>query len=421
MHRVLLVSATFPPRGGSGVQRVYYQSELLSRLGYDVWVVTEDAAKVWVRDDTQQCSGAHVTRVPMFSGAFGRLRQRLGRRLPFVGLYPDDHGSWRRGAFHAAARIIETEAIDSILVSYGSPSALDVAQRLKRQFPKVRLIIDIRDMRVGNMVTMGERFRWNFLKKLVDRYTERRGFAVANSVITVSNNHRTVYQNRYSEFNIERYDVIQNGYDSDLFETAEPINEAGSHLVIRYTGFLLPDQLPEMFFKALAELKSQKYGPADIRCEFYGGSSEYVERMAQSAGVSDLVFTEEYVDHGQAISLMKGADTLLLFWTNDPGCMCGKFYEYIAAKRYILAMDQGNIDARNVLAEFGRGEWLPVTECGKIARKLISLIELKKKGREILERQSLPDASSLSRQNQAKTLAEIITAGRPPTENPQTC
>ena len=108
--RVLLLTSTFPPRGGSGVQRAYYQSELLSKLGHHVEVVTESIGNLWVEDGSfrlEYLAESQVHRMPVFSLLWSRLRNRIGKCLPFVGLYPDSHGAWVQGAVARARQVIE--------------------------------------------------------------------------------------------------------------------------------------------------------------------------------------------------------------------------------------------------------------------------------------------------------------------------
>lgn len=409
--RILIVCTTFPPRGGSGIQRVYYQAELLAAAGHDVWVVTEDASGSWVTDDSFKPVHVHsdrIKRIPSRLTPLHRARRRIGKYWAAARLYPDDHACWRAGAFQEAARI--AAAVDVVLVSVGSPSALEVAYRLKQKSPTLSLVIDVRDLWVGNPVRFGGRGRLQPMRALRDRINERRWFSGADGIINVSKNHSEVLQDRYSETPKERFHVIQNGFDEARFANAVPHRNDKSGLLIRYLGFLLPEQRSEVFFNALKEVAdSDIAGGQDIRCEFYGGNPKFIEREARKAGVYDLVETHGYVEHDKAISLMMGADVLLLFWTNDPGCMCGKFYEYLRSGSYILAFDQNNSDAREVLEASSRGEWVPINNKEAQVAKLRELIELRRSGTPI-QSDNLPEITEFSRQSQIEHLASILAA-----------
>jgi glycosyltransferase involved in cell wall biosynthesis len=393
------------------VQRVYYQAELLTAAGYDVWVVTEDAPELWIRDDSfqlQHLRQERLKRAPICPGLLGRVRRKLGKYWPTIGLYPDDHAGWRNGAFKEAINIVDREGIDIVLASLGSPSSLEVAFRLKQRSAGLRLVVDVRDLWVGNPVRFMGRGRWQPARSYRDRTNERIWLSAADSIVNVSKHHSEVLKKRYPDINEDRFFIIQNGFDEKEFENAIPARCKDDVLVIRYMGFLLPEMQANVFFDALKQLvDNDPLGGAGIRCEFFGGSPQIVEQEAEKAGVQEFVEANGYVDHKRAVSLMLGADVLLLFWTNDPGCMCGKFYEYLRAGRYILAFDQDNKDARDLLTRSRRGEWLSVNDKASHAGKLEELLEKRRK-RHGLQAEQLPELSRFSRQTQIQRLAEIL-------------
>lgn len=395
------------------MQRVYYQAELLTAAGYDVWVVTEDAPELWVKDNSFQpehIRQERIKRAPICPSLVGRIRQKVGKYLPTVGLYPDNHAGWRNGAFKEAIDIVERERIDVVLVSLGSPSALEVAFRLKQQSGKLKLVVDVRDLWVGNPVRFMGRGRWQPVRSYRDRTNERRWLSAADIIVNVSGHHSEVLKKRYPDIDKDRFFIIQNGFDEKQFADAVPVRCEDYVLVIRYMGFLLPEMRPNVFFDALKQLvDSDPLGGAGIRCEFYGGSPQFVEQEAKKAGVQKFVEAHGYVEHERAVSLMLGADVLLLFWTNDPGCMCGKFYEYLRAGRYILAFDQNNTNAREVLEASSRGEWIPINNKEAHVAKLRELIELRRSGMPI-QSDDLPDIAEFSRQSQIERLASILAA-----------
>jgi glycosyltransferase involved in cell wall biosynthesis len=411
--RILIVCATFPPRGGSGIQRVYYQAELLAAAGHDVWVVTEDATGLWVKDNSFESvhlRDDQVRRVPIHLNWIDRIRHKVGKFWPSVRAYPDDHAPWRAGSFREATEIVDTKAIDVILVSVGSPSALEVAFRVKQRYQNLSLVIDVRDLWVGNPVRFWGRGRWQPIRAIRDRANERRWFSVADGIVNVSQSHSKTLQKRYPEIPSERFHVIQNGFDELKFAQASPERDKKPGLLIRYLGFLLPEQKSEVFFNALRQVVDSGIdGAQDVRCEFYGGNPKFIEREAKKASVENFVEIHGYVSHDRAVSLMMGADVLLLFWTNDPGCMCGKFYEYLRAGPYILAFDQNNIDARKVLETTSRGEWLSINNTEGHVAKLQELIEIRRSGKSI-QSGKLPEITEFSRQSQSEHLAEILTA-----------
>lgn len=410
---VLILSTTFPPRGGSSVQRVYYQARMLSELGHSVRVITAHPQPHGLKDNGASFQGfpeSNVVRTPTYSTILQKLRVKLSRIAPFISLYPDQYAAWKPSAKQAAVRIIEVDDIDVLLVSRGSPSALQLAWELKQKYRHLKVAVDIRDLWVDNPVNFFKRRSSRYATTARDRRMERKWMAAADVVFTVSPHHLRVMSERLPHLPEDRIHVIHNGFDEELFEDTKASKPPHNVLTIRYLGFVVPTQRIDTLFEALARL--QKLYPdlsARLRCEFYGGSAEQVRQLADEHEVHNIVSAHPYVSHEKAVSLMKGADALLLLWTADPGCMCGKFYEYMRANQYILALDQGNIDARTVLDRSGRGAWVNGTDADTVADHLKHLLDRHRSGKPLLNRERLPDISSFSRQSQAELLSARLT------------
>lgn len=410
---ILILTTTFPPRGGSSVQRVYYQAKLLTELGHSVQVITAQHQSGTLKDDGtsfDEFPESNVVRTPPYSSSLQKIRSRISRLIPFFALYPDEYATWKPEAKRQAASIIETRDIDVILVSRGSPSALQMAWELKTQYPHLKVAIDIRDLWVDNPVNFFSRKSGSCTTTERDRQLEQKWMAAADLVLTVSPHHRRVMSERLPDLPEDRIRVIHNGFDEELFAATPESKSDDGILTLRYLGFVVPTQRIDTLFEAFAHLDRDLPDLSSrFRCEFYGGSSTLVRETAARYGIEHLVEVNSYVSHETAVSLMKGADALLLMWTADPGCMCGKFYEYMRANQYILAIDQGNLDAREVLEASGRGDWVDGSDVSAVANRLRRIIQLHERGEPILDQQSLSDISVFSRTKQTEILSSDLT------------
>lgn len=410
---VLILSTTFPPRGGSSVQRVYYQARMLSELGHTVRVVTAQHHDDGLTDDGASFQGfpeRHIVRTPVYSSFILKLRAKISRIMPPLALYPDRYAAWRKKAGRAAAGIVECSEIDVVLVSRGSPSALQLAWELKQKYDHLKVAVDIRDLWVDNPVNFYSRKAGPYATTARDREMELKWMAAADVVFTVSPHHLRVMSERLPDFPRDCIRVIHNGYDEELFTATCGSQNTDNVLTLRYLGFVVPTQRIDTLFKAIAQLQNLTPDlPSRLRCEFYGGSAALVRQMADQHSVGNIVSAHPYVSHETAVSLMKAADVLLLLWTADPGCMCGKFYEYMRANQYILALDQGNIDARSVLERSGRGDWIDGSDVHEVASRLKHLLEYHQRGKPLLDIERLPDISMFSRRSQAELLSSSLT------------
>lgn len=404
---VLYLSTVFPPRAGSLIQRAYYNAKLLSAMGHKMFVVTELADRMWCTDNGHvlPSEDVDVRRVPQFPNIWSTLFAKLLKLCGVPGIFPDKYGAWITGAYAQAAALIEKHDVHTVLVNFGGPSALIVATRLKKRFPHLRVVVDVQDIWADNPVfTYGN---IPIIPQLIRRLEERY-FAVADFVVTIGKHQADVLMSRYP--NLEgKVEVIQHGYDADLFDNARPSRRGSETKVIfRYTGALLPQQRPEFFFEALRKcMDFDDRQMRDVKVEFYGQNPTYVNQLAARYQVSEIVSGNGYVDHSEAVSLMLGADVLLLFWTSDPGCLCGKMFEYLKAKRLVLAFDQGNPEGRNLIESTQRGICVDSLDPNSQSEVILRLVQQCRDGKSLLA-SGIPSVSEFSRSNLAARLSKIL-------------
>src|SRR5262245_3771627 len=167
-RRVLLVSYTFPPVGGAGVQRVTKFAKFLPRCGWDVTVLTAENPSVPLFDEslardvppeTAICraqtwepgyavKASLAGQVPR-NGTAGGWRPgwwlKAGlRRLVGLALQPDPQILWKPNATRAGIQTLKVRPHHAILVSGPPFSAFLTARELSRR-SGLPLIVDYRD------------------------------------------------------------------------------------------------------------------------------------------------------------------------------------------------------------------------------------------------------------------------------------
>ena len=414
--KVLILSAIYPPRGGSCVQRVYYFSEYLAELGHEVWVVTEGIQRFWASDH-HLCPKAvrsdQIIRIPLYPSSIIRAVDRLLARFLVSPLYPDSHVLWAIGAYRAALKIIDREKIESLVVNLGHPSALWCAFRLKQERPQLRLHVDIQDVWAGNPTSFQGRHQlWPI--RSIDAALERRFLANADQITVIEQGMANQIIKTHPE-KASQVSVLPHGYDEETFRAVLSVHD--SHkvqpdrptCVFRYLGFAHPDMRMDNFFSAIAHARnSDERQFRDVQFEFIGGSPGTVRELARASAIEDLVRAVDYVEHSEAVRLMLDADVLLLFWTSDPSCVCGKLYEYIRANRFILASAQGNPDGQRLIEESRRGQWINAFNITEQTRTIQQLVESVRNGNELLKVEKLPDIDHLDRRNIVKSLSLLL-------------
>ncbi|HMC72028.1 MAG TPA: hypothetical protein VKJ07_22920, partial [Mycobacteriales bacterium] len=170
-ERILIMAYFFPPAGGVSVQRALSLVKYLPAPGCSVDILTTRNGVYPLTDDSllrQVPASVQVHRAftpeppyalrkrlwqkvekPIQPSDLGRRLissfQRLTRNLVRHALFPDPQVLWNRWAYAKAARLIEEHRYDTLVVTAPPFSSLLVGNKLKRRFPRLRLVSDFRD------------------------------------------------------------------------------------------------------------------------------------------------------------------------------------------------------------------------------------------------------------------------------------
>ena len=115
---------------------------------------------------------------------------------------------------------------------------------------------------------------------------------------------------------------------------------------------------PDAFLRGL-RLAADQLGPdrSRLRFVYYGRSGEFLRAQADRFGGADLVDDRGFVDPTAVPVLTAGATALLLLTNDagDSGVPGGKFFEYLAAHRPILAVPGRDRYVASVFDRTGAG------------------------------------------------------------------
>jgi hypothetical protein len=158
-------------------------------------------------------------------------------------------------------------------------------------------------------------------------------------------------------------ELIENGFDPEEFDgPLEPRGEA--EFVVVLTGSIWIQSDLERFLRGMALLRD-RIGPelsASLRFRYVGGDHQVVLDLARRIGVEDLVDSRGRVPREVALRLTRDADVLLVispmnhpdpYWAK--GAYPGKVFEYLGARRPILAVPAGNRPLEELLGRTRAG------------------------------------------------------------------
>jgi hypothetical protein len=267
----------------------------------------------------------------------------LGKAYRALVNFPDGAVGWLPAALRAGHRLLEGWRPDFIYASALPFSALVVARRLAQRH-RLQWFAELRDLWTEHQYNPAP-----FLRGPLDRRLETSTLRAASGIVTVSE----PLAQRLRRFG-PPVEIVMNGYEPrDYPDVTRP---AGGPLRIIYTGMIYPGfSDPRPLFAALAQVRQRM----EVRVEFYGRSHRApLMSAAREHGVEDLVSISSPVPHREALALQRGADALLLLLWSDrsqTGIYTGKLFEYLGARRPILAVGPGEDVAGALLRERGAG------------------------------------------------------------------
>ncbi|WP_316931323.1 glycosyltransferase [Polaribacter sp. Hel1_85] len=151
--------------------------------------------------------------------------------------------------------------------------------------------------------------------------------------------------------------MITNGFDDEV--STRNIIRLDKKFTISYIGLLPKQSNPKVLFRVLKKLCSQNENfKRDLKLNFIGDISDEVKTEVGNNNLLENVNFVGYVNHFEAIEYQKKAQVLLLLIPNiekSKGILTGKLFEYLTAKRPILAIGPKEGDLSEILKETNAG------------------------------------------------------------------
>ncbi|MBV8206214.1 MAG: hypothetical protein JO041_05435 [Acidobacteria bacterium] len=393
MRNVLVISYLFPPSGGVGVPRAIAYSRYFPREGCRTFVLTvrkpstayhdpelqklvPPEVKVyrawnpeppyrlkdllWRRLAGRKRDGAGASP----AGAVAALTRAL-KRAAVRGLFPDVQSLWYPFALRKASRIVRRHAIDTVIVIAPPYSLLRIGSALKRKFPHLTLVTDLRDDWLGYYVSQSDgpsdySLGWSESEWAKAREIERSAFELSSIVSIATPPWVQELRQRYPDLPPAKFVCTTNGYEpqAEQLEQAGATPAAGSGTVhgkrltiVTYFGTLnaSPVYSPAAYLAALDSL------PEPVRSGF---ETRFIGRVTPDcrpllsgrAGVREYGFLTKQ----RGLDLLKEANLLLLIATNAKS-HAGKLFDYLASGKPIIALSPPGGAIDQVLRETRAG------------------------------------------------------------------
>jgi len=381
-RKLLMLINFFPPAGGGGVYRPLSFVKYLSRMGWDITVITPKPGEFWISDpslEQQVPEEVRVVRTGSLSASriLGMLRGRSAgqpagarssgrfeamRKAGEFFLLPDTYTGWQPFAVKAASQLCREERFDA-LYSTSPPDSTQLAGlKISSRFG-IPWLADFRDP----WISLYLRAPVSSVHRSILEGMERRVAQGADTVAVATQWQRSELARKMPSCNVVR---IPNGYDEEDF-AGESLVPPDGPLRITHCGMLTLGRKSRVFLDGMSRFFDSVPGARrNVRIAFIGARESANEEL--DTGLAGAVTFEDNMPHAGCVDRERSSHLLLLIKHDDVqynGLVPGKLYEYIGARRPILALAPPG-EAADLVSGLRRGEIAGPGDAGEVAAAL---------------------------------------------------
>jgi glycosyltransferase involved in cell wall biosynthesis len=387
MKKVLIITYYWPPSGGAGVQRWLKFSNYFLEFDIQPIVITVDDTlasyplldeSLWkevpesiqvIRTKTKEPFGIYkkVAGKPQIpsggfaSGNTSSFKDALMRFFRGNFFIPDARMGWNRFAYEAACEIIRKEKPAAIITSSPPHSTQLIGLKLKKQFG-IPWIADMRDPWTD--IYYYKKLLHTPIAKWIDKNYERKVLENADKVVVVSESIRGSFLRKSKLIKPDNLVVIPNGYDEKDFLRTDSFGENKisvqneNRFIITYTGTIAESYSPYQFFNAIGALI--KNNPdANVLFRFIGSMPKEMHDFLKSISWAAQFEYIPYSPHGKVVEYMLSSSVLYLAIPQaegNKGILTGKLFEYLAARKPVIATGPADGDAAAIISSCNAGK-----------------------------------------------------------------
>lgn len=369
LNKIILISYYWPPSGGPGVQRWLSLAHRIQDLGMDLTVIIPETPFYPQIDEGLSASISNqikVVKVRSIEPLRWINRLSLGKSKKFSkGLISNENSSWikklafwlRANYFFPDARIFWSKAViqylkkevegPMTLITTGPPHSVHlVGLRLKGLFEHIKWISDLRDpiadLGYLQLLSLTEN------TKSKHQRLEKSIISQSDAIVTTSFSLTKHLSERYKEYG-EKIKCITNGYDGSLIEN----NSAPEGFYLVHSGSLFAHRNSVNLWQTISEkIKTSKDWRAHLKIFLVGEVSKEVRHTLINLDLEPYVAFLGYQTKEYCEQLERKAACLLLLESSVSGynyAIPGKLFNYLKARRPILAIGPENWDVQKIL------------------------------------------------------------------------
>lgn len=380
MKKVLIITYYWPPAGGSAVYRWLKFTRYLREFGWEPVIYTAENGEYAETDHSnfkdippqltvlkrpiwepymfyKKFTGQKKTEKVNVGFLTEKKKPKLAEKIAvwirgnfFI---PDARKFWIRPSVKYLTGYLRSNPVDAV-ISSGPPHSMHlIALQLKRRL-NIPWIADFRDP-------------WTnidyYPELLLTPFADHKHHRLEKKVVTGADCVVTVGSKMSEEFKAigaRRVETITNGFDTRDYDN-QPVS-LDTDFTIAHFGTINKARNPLVLWEALKRMLVKHPGfEQSLKLKFIGRLDTSVVNSLQECGLIRFLDRTEFIPHNEVVIKERQSQALLLLINNTPnaeGILTGKFFEYLAAKRPIIAIGPAKGDVADILE---------ISKAGKIA------------------------------------------------------
>jgi glycosyltransferase involved in cell wall biosynthesis len=415
--KVLIITYYWPPSGGSGVQRWLKFVKYLRDFDIEPIVYTVDNPAYAIEDDSlleeipidleilkqkiwepnnllgtrKNTSAGFLNPRPTF---FGQIAHYI-RANYFI---PDARKYWVKPSVAFLKAYLEKSDID-LIITTGPPHSLHLIGLELKKTLAIKWIADFRDP-----WTEIDYFHQLPLTKksiAIHKELEKEVIQNADAVVVVGNTMKLKMEALNKNIH-----VITNGFDDVISEGPTILDK---NFTITHIGMMNADRNPKLLWEVLKNLVNENDDfKENLQLKLVGKIDPVILEDIQFYGLEKYVSVIDYLPHKEVIQLQKTSQLLLLVVNNVPsakGIITGKIFEYLHARRPVLAIAPEDGDLAEIIKTTNSGEIVNFDDKDLLRSVILDFFKRYKKGD---LKVSSDNIEQFHRKNLTKKLAGVI-------------
>lgn len=420
MKKALIITYYWPPAGGSGVQRwlkfvKYFRDFDVEPIIYTVKnpnypIIDESLVNdipkgvevlkqpIWEPNNVLSLFGKKKTESAGFLNSkptfFGKILQYV-RANYFI---PDARKYWVKPSVKFLREYISKNKID-VVITTGPPHSMHLIGLELKKTLNVKWISDFRDP----WTEIDYFHQLPLTKKSIKKHhsLEQEVLKKADSVLVVGNTMKLNY-NKFS--NVVK--TITNGFDGEIVLTKTELDEK---FTLTHIGLMNADRNSKILWGAISELISENNNfKKDFILKLIGKVDATVTESISKYKLQNNVELINYVTHNEVVNFQKKSQVLLMLVNNVPsakGIITGKIFEYLMAKRPILAIAPTKGDLAEIIKQTNSGSVVDFSDKDALKNAILDLYLRFKKGNLLINSINI---EQYHRRELTKQVAKII-------------